>query len=266
MSGLPVRWPAVAGQFYPDDPGRLRSMIQGYLDAASVPADLGPVRAALVPHAGYIYSGPIAAVAFKALGALLRQKWTVFLMGPSHRAYFSGVSLGGFSAFRTPLGDAPVANDRVEELLTRSPHYIRAPEAHRVEHCLEVEVPFLQMQLPDFQLVPMLFGDADARAVGLDLAEHLREGDLVIVSSDLSHYLPYEHARRLDRALLEALVSGDEAAVAHGEACGRAPAVACMEVARSKGWKPVLLDYRNSGDTAGDRQQVVGYGAVAYTA
>ncbi|HEY66674.1 MAG: AmmeMemoRadiSam system protein B [Chloroflexi bacterium] len=262
---LPIRRPAVAGQFYPGDADTLRKMIQEYLDMATVPEDLEPVRAIIAPHAGYIYSGPTAGYAFKALAALPQKKWTVFLLGPAHRAYFRGVALGDYSAFRTPLGDAPIAVDRVAEMVARSPFYTHAPEAHAPEHCLEVEVPFLQMTLPDFRLVPMLFGDVDPREVAGELADHIGEDDLIVVSSDLSHFYPYAKARQLDHALLEALLAGDEMGVLRGEACGRAPIVTLMGIARRKGWSPHLLDYRNSGDTAGDKWQVVGYASVAYT-
>lgn len=265
MSDLPIRQPAVAGQFYPGSADVLRRDIRTYLDEAMLPDDLGTVRAVIAPHAGYIYSGPIAGYAFKALAALPQKKWTVFLMGPAHRVYFHGVALGNFAAFRTPLGDAPVAVERVEEMLTRSPLYTRAPQAHGPEHCLEVEIPFLQVVLPDFRLVPMLFGEVDPRDVAADLADTLGEDDLIVVSSDLSHFYPYDTARQLDRAWLEALLAGKEGDVLGGEACGRAPATALMGIARRKGWKPRLLDYRNSGDTAGDRWQVVGYASVAYT-
>ncbi len=243
-----MRRPAVAGQFYPDDPSVLRRAVRQYLDEARLPADLGLVRAVIAPHAGTIYSGPIAGFAFRALETLPRKQWTVFLLGPS------------------PLGDVPVAQERVTELLARAPRYVRAPEAHRAEHCLEVELPFLQVVLPEFSLVPMLFGEVTPQAVGADLAEMLGEDDLVVVSTDLSHYLPYAEAGRLDRALLDALLAGDQRTVGSGEACGRAAVLACMELARRLGWKPVLLDYRSSGDTAGDKWQVVGYAAVAYTA
>nr|HID13882.1 AmmeMemoRadiSam system protein B [Anaerolineae bacterium] len=265
MSELPVRRPAVAGQFYPGDADTLRKMIRGYLDEATVPEGIGPVRAIIAPHAGYIYSGPTAGYAFKALAALPRKRWTIFLPGPAHRAYFRGVALGDYSAFRTPLGDAPIAVDRVAEMLARSPLYTRAPEAHAPEHCLEVEVPFLQMTLPDFRLVPMLFGDVDPQEVAAELADHIGEDDLIVVSTDLSHFYPYAKAQQLDHALLEALLAGDEMGVLKGEACGRAPVVTLMGIARRKGWKPHLLDYRNSGDTAGDKWQVVGYASVAYT-
>ncbi len=260
-----IRQPAVAGQFYPADREQIRSMIRRYLDAASLPADLGRVRAVITPHAGYIYSGPTAAYAFKALAQLPARRWTVFLLGPAHRVYFRGVALGNYTAFRTPLGDVPVAVERVAEMLSRAPLYLPVPEAHVPEHCLEVEIPFLQMVLPDFQLVPMLFGDVDPIRVGQDLIQYVGEDDLIVVSSDLSHFYPYDQARQLDKGWLEALLSEDEMAVLHGEACGKAPATALMEVARHKGWRPHLLDYRTSGDTAGDKGQVVGYASVVYT-
>jgi AmmeMemoRadiSam system protein B len=264
MTDLPVRPPAVAGQFYPGDPGRLRGMIRQYIGEATLPQDLGTVRAVITPHAGYVYSGPTAAYAFKALAALPRKAWTVYLLGPAHRVYLRGVGLGAYSAFRTPLGDAPVATVRVEEMLARSPLYTRATQAHAPEHCLEVEVPFLQETLDDFCLVPMLFGEVEPGAVGEELADRVGDDDLIVVSNDLSHFFPYERARKLDNSLLEALLEDDEAGVLAGEACGRAPVVTLMTIARRKGWQPHLLDYRTSGDTAGDRSQVVGYAAVAY--
>jgi AmmeMemoRadiSam system protein B len=265
MSELPVRRPAVAGQFYPGDPDTLRESIQKYTDAATLPDDLGTVRAVIAPHAGYVYSGPTAGYAFKALATLPQKKWMVYLLGPAHRVPFRGVALGQYSAFNTPLGDVPIAVDVVAEMVSRSPLYNRTPGAHVPEHCLEVEVPFLQMTLPDFRLIPMLFGDVDPRGVGADLVGHIGADDLVVVSNDLSHFHPYDQAHQLDHSLLDAVMEDDEVGVLHGEACGRAPIVALMEVARRKGWKPTLLDYRTSGDTAGDKWQVVGYAAIAYT-
>jgi AmmeMemoRadiSam system protein B len=265
MSELPIRRPAVAGSWYPGDPDVLRESVQKYMGEATLPDDLGTVHAVIAPHAGYIYSGPIAGYAFKALTTLPKKRWAVYLMGPAHRVPFRGVALGQYAAFRTPLGDAPIATAVVEDMVTRSPLYTYTPQAHAPEHCLEVEVPFLQMTLPDFQLVPMLFGDVDPRDVGADMADHIGVDDLVVVSNDLSHFHPYDQAHQLDRSLLDAVLEDDEVGVLHGEACGRAPIVALMEVARRKAWKPTLLDYRTSGDTAGDKWQVVGYAAIAYT-
>lgn len=270
MAEARIRRPAVAGAFYPDNPQVLRKMIQEFLNTAELPPEInmasGAIRAIIAPHAGYIYSGPTAGYAFKALMGLPRRRWTVFLMGPAHRVPFYGVALGDYTIWRTPLGDAVVARERAEEMLARSSLYIRLSQAHDPEHCLEVELPFLQMVLPEFEFVPMLFGDVDPRAVASDLASHLGTNDLVVVSSDLSHYLSYDRARQLDTAFLDAILAGDQTSVSRGEACGRAPILTCMEIARQCGWRPVLLDYRSSGDTAGDRWQVVGYGAIAYLA
>lgn len=264
MSQLSVRQPAVAGQFYPGDPDQLRREIQRYIGEATLPRDLGTARAVIAPHAGYVYSGPTAGYAFKALKDLPSRSWTVFLLGPAHRVSVAGVALGDYSAFRTPLGEVPVAVDRVAEMLERTSLYGRAPQAHAPEHCLEVEIPFLQMTLSDLKLVPMLFGQTDYSEVASDLVDRIGEGDLIVVSSDLSHFYPYDQAQRLDRELLDALLEGDEGEVVEGEACGHAPIAALMNLARHRDWEPRLLDYRNSGDTAGDRRRVVGYASVAY--
>ena len=265
MTKLQIRRPAVAGTFYPGNPVALRRAVRQYIDDADLPADLGAVRAVIAPHAGYIYSGPTAGYAFRALATLPEKEWTVFLLGPAHRVAVRGVALGNYSAFRTPLGDAPVAVDRLAAISARSPVYVFAPQAHALEHCLEVEVPFLQVVLPKFRLVPMLYGDVDPQQVAQDLANDLGEDDLIVISSDLSHYYPHDTAQRLDRAFLQAVLDGDKREALRGEACGRIPVVTAMDIARRRGWKAHLLDYRTSGDTSGDKWQVVGYGAVAYT-
>jgi AmmeMemoRadiSam system protein B len=265
MSELSVRQPAVAGQFYPANPGRLRREIESHINQASLPKELGTVRAVIAPHAGTIYSGPTAGYAFKALQRLSGRAWTVFLLGPAHRVPVNGVALGGYSGFRTPLGDASVAVDRVADMLERSSLYTRASGAHAGEHCLEVEIPFLQVALSDFRLVPMLFGRVAPGEVAADLVGYVGEDDLIVVSSDLSHFYPYDAARRRDQGFLDALLGGDERDVLAGEACGRAPVATLMEIAERKAWHPHLLDYRTSGDTAGDMSRVVGYASVAYT-
>jgi hypothetical protein len=264
MSERSVRQPAVAGQFYPARSDRLRRDIEGYINQASLPEGLGRVRAVVAPHAGYVYSGPTAGYAFKALKQLPDRAWTVFLLGPAHRVPVRGVALGSYSAFRTPLGDVPVAVGRISEMLEAASFYTRAPRAHEPEHCLEVEVPFLQVSLAEFALVPMLFGQVQPHEVAADLVNRLGEDDLIVVSSDLSHFYPYDQAQQLDQSLLNALLAGDEEGVGDGEACGRTPLVAVMEIGDRKGWTPHLLDYRNSGDTAGDKSRVVGYGSIAY--
>ncbi len=265
MSERLVRQPAVVGQFYPADPDLLRRDVEEYISRASLPDDVDGVRAVIAPHAGYVYSGATAGYAFKALKRLPDRERTVFLLGPAHRVPVNGVALGNYAAFRTPLGDAPVAVDRVADMLETAPFYTTASSAHEPEHCLEVEIPFLQVSLAEFKLIPMLFGQVNPQEVVLDLVDRLEEEDLIVVSSDLSHFHSYDQARQRDRAFLDALLDGSVKGVQEGEACGRAPVMTLMDIAERKAWVPHLLDYRNSGDTAGSRSRVVGYGAIAYT-
>ncbi|RME42835.1 MAG: AmmeMemoRadiSam system protein B [Chloroflexi bacterium] len=263
---LTSRRPAVSGRFYPANPTILRDMVNAYLEAAPA-RNLGDVRAVIAPHAGYIYSGPIAGYSFKALAGKPQGRYTVYLMGPAHYVPVNGVAIGLFDCFETPLGAVPVATDEAQALVERGAPFHANNQAHLPEHCLEVELPFLQMTLPDCQIVPMLFGHVDPAVVGLDLAELLKDDPwrLVVVSSDLSHYHGYETAQRMDRAFLNAVVAGDADRAAQGEACGLMPVLTLMTVAGRLNWQPTLLDYRNSGDTGGDKAGVVGYAAVAYT-
>ncbi len=256
-----VRSPAVAGMFYPADPRVLRETISAYLQAASPPT-LEHVRAVVVPHAGYVYSGAVAAVAYRLLEGLPAPQ-RCYLLGPSHRAWFPGVALADYQAFRTPLGDVPVDREALAALAAE-PLFTRLNLPHGPEHCLEVQLPFLQVIYPAPRIVPLLFGDVDPLAVGKILAAHVTADDLIIVSSDLSHYHDNDTAHRLDRQFLDALLQEDMSGIATGEACGQAPALALTEVAQMHGWKPHLLDYRTSGDITGERRQVVGYAAVAY--
>lgn len=264
---LTTRRPAVAGRFYPADPTILRDIARAYLEAAPA-RQLGDVRAVIAPHAGYPYSGPIAGHSFKALDGKPQGRYTVYLMGPAHYVPVNGVAVGMFDQFETPLGSVPVAVDKAKALVERGAPFHAENRPHLPEHCLEVEVPFLQTVLPDCRLVPMLFGTVGATKVGRELAEIVRDDpwSLVVVSSDLSHYHGYEAAQRMDRAFLGAVVAGDDNRVAQGEACGVLPTLALMTIAQDLDWRPTLLDYRNSGDTGGDKSGVVGYAAVAYTA
>jgi AmmeMemoRadiSam system protein B len=270
---MQVRRPAVAGMFYPGSRTDLVEAVDGYLAEARSPEldGLGQVRAVIAPHAGYVYSGPTAGYAFKALQAgSPAGRTSVYLLGPAHRVWFNAVSTGDFGRFATPLGDALVDQERVRSLWALGTHFQALPGAHQGEHCLEVQLPFLQRSIGQFSLIPLLFGEVDACAVGQELAGRLEdEPDArVVVSSDLSHFEPYEKAQRMDRAFLQEVLAGNQRAVEANRqgACGRAPIVALMEIASQLGWTPHLLDYRNSGDTAGDKGRVVGYAAIAYTA
>ena len=260
-----IRRPAVAGTFYPSRPDRLRLEIDRLL-AEAKQADLPPVRALIVPHAGYRYSGPIAANGFRLLQQLpSAARRTVYLLGPAHYVSVNSVALAPVDCFETPLGDIIQNRAALAELAQDRRTYQPLLQAHEPEHCLEVELPFLQTVLGDFELVAMLCGEPPPDRVAADLAERLGPDDLVVVSSDLSHFYTYEEARRLDRQFLAAVVAGDLESASRGEACGLQPIMILMRLAQLKGWQPTLLDYRNSGDTGGDRYRVVGYGAVAYT-
>ncbi len=268
-----VREPAVAGMFYPGNRTELASAVDKYLAEAHSPVleSLNGVRAVIAPHAGYIYSGPTAGYAFKALQrSLPAGETTIYLMAPAHRVWFDGLSTGDYARFDTPLGSLPVDEERVSALRESDALYQTLPTAHQSEHSLEVQLPFLQRISDSLSLVPLLFGQVDARAVGRQLADRLRdEPDArVVVSSDLSHFERYEKAREKDQAFLQDLLASKSAAVEKNRdgACGRTPIVALIEIATRLGWTPHLLDYRNSGDTAGDKQRVVGYAAIAYTA
>ena len=259
-----TRPPAVAGMFYPSDPDELRQMIQRFLDTADPPA-LAPVRGLIAPHAGYPYSGPVAGYAYKLLTQQSSPPERIFILGPSHRAWFPGVAAADVDAFRTPLGEHPVDRAFIQDLAASSELVSAISTPHEAEHCLEVQYPFIQTVCPDVPTVPMLFGEVDPRKVGELLNEQIDEDDLVLVSSDLSHYHNNRTAHSLDQELLDAILASDMTGVASGEACGEAPIRALMIIAQDRGWSPHLLDYRTSGDTTGNKSQVVGYSAVAYT-
>ncbi len=258
-----VRKPAVAGSFYPADPKQLSQALGELLATAPSPPASAP-RAVVAPHAGYAYSGPVAAYGFRALEPLARREPTVFLMGPAHYLAFEGVSTGNFGHWETPLGRVPVDIDRIGELLERSPIFTSANEPHLPEHSLEVELPFLQTVLGRFKLVPLLFGITDPLAVAAHLGALVRPEDVVVVSTDLSHYHPDDVARRLDAATLETALALDATGLLEREACGRHPWAALTALAASRGWRPELLAYATSGDTSGDRSRVVSYAALRY--
>ena len=259
-----IRPPAVAGMFYPSDPAKLREDVGRYLAAASVPALQG-VRAVVAPHAGFVYSGPVAAFAYQVLALQKSAPERILLLGPSHRTWFPGVAVADVDGFSCPLGTHLVDREYVRRLTAERDLFTADNRPHGPEHCLEVHIPFLRVVLPDAPVVPMLFGQVDPVEVGRSLLTILEDNDLVIVSSDLSHYHSNRAAHTTDRQFLDALLAGDRAGVLKGEACGQAPALAMMVVAAARGWRPQLLDYRTSGDISGETRQVVGYAAVAYT-
>ncbi len=258
-----IRPTAVAGMFYPDAPNALRKAITNYLDQANPPA-LPHIRAVIAPHAGYVYSGGVAAFAYKALRNRATPPSRIYVMGPSHRVWFAGVALADYAAFDTPLGAHPLDVDKIHALVDSGAPFAAFNVAHAQEHSLEVQFPFLRVIFPDVPVVPLLFGDVDPLAVGRKLDQCLEPDDVIVVSSDLSHFHDNRTAHTLDRQFLDAVLSGDQRGAAHGEACGQAPALALMLLAEKHGWQPHLLDYRTSGDVTGDTRRVVGYASVGY--
>jgi MEMO1 family protein len=250
--------------FYPGSAASLRRMVDDLLETASVSAATSP-KALIAPHAGYVYSGPIAASAFAQLprrSAIQR----VVLLGPSHFVAVPGLALSPHTAFATPLGLVPVDSamaDRARSL----PQVQVSERAHGREHSLEVEVPFLQQVLGDFTLLPLVVGDATDEEAG-EVIDLLWDGPetLFVISSDLSHYLDYSSAQELDQETARAIEELCPDDIGHDQACGRVPIRGLLWAARKRGLKAKTLDLRNSGDTAGPRDRVVGYGAFAFTA
>jgi len=259
-----VREPAVAGMFYPASSRELSQSLAQMLGAAAHDAPERTVPKALIaPHAGYVYSGPIAASVYALLAPARSTITRVVLLGPTHRVAVRGLALPGCEVFATPLG--PVEIDRAAvEALRKLPQVKVSAQAHALEHSLEVHVPFLQAVLERFALVPLAVGQASAQEVA-QVLEALWGGPetLIVVSSDLSHYLPYGDAQAVDRATAKAILALSTE-LSHEQACGATPVTGLTQVARRRGLKPELIDLRNSGDTAGDKNRVVGYGSFAF--
>ena len=279
-----VREPAVAGLFYPREPATLARTIDSLLAAAKT-TRTGVLRALICPHAGYEYSGPVAASGFRLLQGA--EYDTVILLAPAHYAALNAASVSDADVYRTPLGDVPISPKarqlaqslpfaRDPRCLVQRPSWARqssraAPaegteRADTWEHADEVEVPFLQRSLKKFDLLPVICGDIDPAKAAQALTPILDERTLIVVSSDLSHYHPYAEARTRDQRCIDAICALDPDRLAGQEACGLTPIQTLLHVARQQNWQPVLLDYRNSGDTAGDKSRVVGYAAIAFYA
>jgi hypothetical protein len=255
--------PAVAGRFYPDNRVALSAMVQDFLN---LPATDTPAPKALIaPHAGYTYSGPIAATVYARLYNSRDRIRRVILSGPSHRVGFRGLAASSAAYFRTPLGDVPVASEAVQSVLDL-PQVSLLDHAHAQEHSLEVHLPFLQTVLKDFTLVPLVAGEAEPMEIAAVL-DRLWGGEetLIVVSSDLSHYLDYLTACELDRRTSNAIEQLRYEDINREQACGRIPVSGLLYAARQRGMKAQTLDLRNSGDTSGDKHSgVVGYGAYVF--
>jgi AmmeMemoRadiSam system protein B len=254
-----IREPAVAGQFYPGNATELSTTINVFLDEAPIQEGPAP-KALIVPHAGYIYSGPVAATAYARLRPYRERYTRVILLGPCHRVAVQGIALSGADVFRTPLGDVPLDKNTIANLDMPDVNVIEA--THQFEHSLEVHLPFLQTVLESFSLVPLVVGDAKPETVA-DVIDALWGGPetLIVVSSDLSHYLPYEEARITDKTTCEAIENQNTKNIDHQCACGATPIGGLLIATKRRGMKAITLDLRNSGDTAGDKSKVVGYGS-----
>lgn len=260
-----TRTPAVAGMFYPSTAYELQSDVEAYMAKGRGLRPATCPKAIIAPHAGYAYSGPVAGSAFACLRNYHTRINHVVLLGPSHRVAFRGMALSSADAFQTPLGAVELHKTAATKLSFMEFVNIN-DRAHRDEHCLEVELPFLQCVLDDFTITPIVVGDATAVEVSI-VIENIWGGEetLVVASSDLSHYLPYRQAQAIDAATSCAIMEMTPEQITPDMACGRLAIQGLLIAAKKHQLKPTALDVRNSGDTAGDKQQVVGYGAYVFS-
>lgn len=266
----PIRESAIAGTWYPGDPAVLKSQVERFLAMAEVPELKGEPVGLIAPHAGYMYSGQVAGYAYKAIKG--KKFDSVVIVAPSHYVWFQGVSVYAKGGYETPLGVVSIDEGLSSKLMELSPLVKELPQAHKKEHSLEIQLPFLQVVLGEFELVPLVMGDQDQRTcreLGRALADLVKRASkkvLLVASTDLSHFYPYERATVLDKAFIsrvealdpEGLIKDLEAKVC--EACGAGPVVAVMFAAKVLGARRgLILKYANSGDVTGDKTSVVGY-------
>jgi hypothetical protein len=277
-----IRAPAVAGMFYPEEAGQLRHDIQKFLEDAHPQYSAASIIAAVAPHAGYMYSGPVAAYVFKTLQfcsplvATTKICPTVVVIAPSHHEAFPFISVFTGQSYRTPLGEVPIARHFAQALVDSDAMIHADWRGHRHEHALEVELPFLQVIWPDFQLVPVVMGDQDwalCQVLGEQLAKLARQSPVfILASTDLSHYHPYDEAVKIDQRFIQHLQAFDPETLHQAlendecQACGGGPVVAAMIAAKSLDADAVeVLRYQNSGDVSGDHHMVVGYLAATFS-
>lgn len=256
------RRPAVANMFYPGDPVQLARMVDMFLSEAE-PTKERPV-AIISPHAGYIYSGAIAASAYSPFVGNKTPIKSVILVGPSHRVAFEGMALPEYESFNTPLGRMNLDMDLADHIADMT-GVVQMSEPHLMEHSLEVQLPFLQRINPDLKIVPILIGRVSPELIADVMEPYIGRDDVLIVaSSDLSHYHDYETARKMDRETAKAICELRTDRVKHDHACGWVAIRGLIDLARRKSLRAETIDLRSSGDTAGSRDQVVGYGAFHF--
>lgn len=265
-----IRPPAVSGLFYSANTSELKRSVETYLRNASLENEIfnEDIRAIIVPHAGFIYSGQTAAYAYKAIKS--KKYDAVVIVGPSHRKYFRGISLFPGDAYRTPLGEVAINKELRSEMIDEDEQIVLSDEGHLEEHSIEVQLPFLQLLYGDFQFVPVIMGDqsrtyVDRLARKLENVLH-HKNVLLIASTDLSHYYPYETAVDIDKRAIDSVARYDNEELMERleqrevEACGGGPMVAVMQSSKLLGCQTSsVLHYCNSGDVSGDKSAVVGY-------
>ncbi|NLD92789.1 MAG: AmmeMemoRadiSam system protein B [Fibrobacter sp.] len=259
LADVDIRPAAVAGKFYTSNPAALRKEIISY--CSQKPAVDGTVRMLISPHAGYVFSGPVAGAGYSLISKSISR---VILIGPSHYEYINGISLTDKRIYQTPLGDIPVDSELINTL-KKSPLVHMSKKAEMPEHCLEVQLPFLQVQLDNFKIVPVLAGKTDPDAVAELLIPYIDDNTLVVASSDLSHYFPQTDARELDNKTIATIIASDKKGFI--DACGETPIRIVMALAEKLHYSPVKLDARTSWETApdyGEKNRVVGYASVAF--
>jgi len=261
---MEIRHPIVSGSFYPNDPDILKQQIKGFLDNATVEKHQLSIRALIVPHAGYVYSGSVAAYAFKLIENCSYKK--IFLLGPSHHFSFDNLVSCAKGYWQTPLGKVEQLSKGDFSKLKNKKEIIESSEIHQPEHSLEVQLPFLQTVLNDFQIFPLLTSNIiDYKKIGDILLSIYDERTLFLISSDLSHYLPYNEAKMIDKVTIDAILANDiKRFNKYGNACGKTSIEILLNIAHKKQWKSKLLCAMNSGETSGDKSQVVGYASIAF--
>ena len=261
---------SVAGMFYPGNEKELRNTVRDYLQSAGEEDselkialnEISAIRMLIVPHAGYIYSGKTAAFAYQLLKQFKNQIRRVLILGPAHRLWLTGAALPEADSFETPLGQITLDRELMEEMLEDYSWITVNDQAHAKEHCLEVQLPFLQETLNDFKIVPLVVGDADSELLSQMILKYSEDDQtLIVISTDLSHYHDYKTSCELDLHTAKAIESLTPELLSPEDACGAYPLRGALLAALKRAWQVHRLDLCNSGDTAGDRARVVGYGA-----
>ncbi len=258
-----IRPAAYEGIFYPKNPEQLSNMIDQFLKKSRENSINGRITGLIVPHAGYIYSGIVAASAYKLLPKT-KEKLRIILLGPSHYFPFKEGVFSDFEYWETPLGKIKAEIVDIRKFNMQNT-FIKFSKAHLKEHSLEVQLPFLQKTLENFTIIPIILGELNYKILAAKITPLINKNTIIIASSDLSHYYPYNKAVEIDKITINSIKNFDtQTLIEKGEACGKIPILVLLNLAKEFGWKPIFLDYKNSGDTSGIKEEVVGYASFAF--